>query len=183
MRLSNRTLVAAAAVVLGVTGLVLPASSAGAASSPIQLLVPQGTAFSVLGYDCGGIGENAYATGFDSTIDPLAGYPTGDVFLTTTCSAGKGTHFTVSVWTSDTWDLTGALLSVLGSVRGSHGRPEFLDHRPADWQSGVQHDQLPLHHSDLDSPQRVPAAGVELHAQAQGDRDRRPRGRLPAAPA
>ena len=111
MRLSNRTLVAAAAVVLGVTGLVLPASSAGAASSPIQLLVPQGTAFSVLGYDCGGIGENAYATGFDSTIDPLAGYPTGDVFLTTTCSAGKGTHFTVTAWTSDTWDLTGALLS------------------------------------------------------------------------
>jgi hypothetical protein len=111
MRLSIRNLVVAAAFLLGVVGLVLPTTSAGAASSPIQLLVPQSTAFSVLGYDCGGIAENAYATGFDSTIDPVAGYPTGDVFLTTTCSAGKGTDFTVSAWTSDTWDLTGALLS------------------------------------------------------------------------
>jgi len=85
--------------------------SAAATTSPIQLLVPQGTAFSVLGYDCGGIGENAYATGFDLSIDPSAGYPTGVVFLTTTCSGGKGTHFTVTGWTSDTWDLTGALLS------------------------------------------------------------------------
>jgi hypothetical protein len=85
--------------------------SAAAATAPIQLLVPQGTAFSVLHYDCGGINENAYATGFDTTLDPSAGYPTGDVFLTTTCSAGKGTHFTVTAWTSDTWDLTGALLS------------------------------------------------------------------------
>jgi hypothetical protein len=111
MRLSLRPLVVAAAFALGSAGLVLPTAPAGAASSPVQLLVPQGTAFSVLHYDCGGIKENAYATGFDSIIDPVAGYPTGDVFLTTTCSAGKGTHFTVSAWTSDTWDLTGALLS------------------------------------------------------------------------
>jgi hypothetical protein len=84
-----------------------------AVTAPIQLLVPQGTAFAVLGYDCGGIKEHAYATGFDTSIDPAAGYPTGDVFLTTTCSAGgRGGHeFTVTAWTSDTWDLTGALLS------------------------------------------------------------------------
>ncbi len=87
--------------------------SAAAATSPIQLLVPQGTAFSVLGYDCGGIGENAYATGFDTTIDPAAGYPTGDVLLRTTCSgSGRGGHSTThTAWSSDTWDLTGALLS------------------------------------------------------------------------
>src|SRR5579871_5398245 len=88
-------------------------SAPAAATAPIELLVPQGTAFAVLGYDCGGIKEHAYATGFDTSIDPAAGYPTGDVFLTTTCSAGgKGGHdFTVTAWTSDTWDLTGALLS------------------------------------------------------------------------
>jgi hypothetical protein len=100
---------ALAAVVLGLSWV----GSAGASAAPIQLLVPQGTAFSVLHYDCGGIGESAYATGFDTAIDPAAGYPTGDVLLKTTCSAGgKGGHsFTVTAWTSDTWDLTGALLS------------------------------------------------------------------------
>ncbi len=53
-------------------------------------------------------------TGFDNTVDPSAGYPTGYVYLTTTCSTGGkggGGHFTVADWTSDTWDLTGALLS------------------------------------------------------------------------
>jgi len=84
---------------------------AGAAPAQISLVVPQGTAFSVLKYDCGGIKELAYVTGFDTTIDPLAGYPTGYVYLTTTCSGGKGTHFTIDAWTADTWDLTGALLS------------------------------------------------------------------------
>jgi len=91
--------------------LVVGGGSAGAAPPQISLVVPQGTAFSVLKYDCGGIKELAYVTGFDKTIDPSAGYPTGYVYLTTTCSAGKGTHFTVDAWTADTWDLTGALLS------------------------------------------------------------------------
>ena len=96
-----------AAVMLGMVWV----GSAAAAASPIQLLVPQGTAFSILHYDCGGIKEQAYANGFDTSIDAAAGYPTGDVFLKTTCSGGKGTQFTVTAWTSDTWDLTGALLS------------------------------------------------------------------------
>jgi hypothetical protein len=112
MRHIVRIFVAATALLLGAAGLGLPTTtSAGAASSQISLVVPQGTAFSVLGYDCGGIKELAYVTGFDNTIDPSAGYPTGYVYLTTTCSAGKGTQFTVDAWTSDTWDLTGALLS------------------------------------------------------------------------
>ena len=103
-------LVAAVAVAAGAFGV---GSAPAAVTAPIQLLVPQGTAFAVLGYDCGGIKEHAYATGFDTSLDPAAGYPTGDVFLTTTCSAGgRGGHtFTVSAWTSETWDLTGALLS------------------------------------------------------------------------
>lgn len=91
--------------------LAIGGGHAGAAPAQISLVVPQGTAFSVLKYDCGGIREQAYVTGFDHTIDPSAGYPTGYVYLTTTCSAGKGTNFTVHAWTADTWDLTGALLS------------------------------------------------------------------------
>ena len=91
--------------------LVIGAGSAGATPTEISLVVPQGTAFSVLKYDCGGIKELAYVTGFDDTFDPTAGYPTGYVYLTTTCSAGKGSVFTVHSWTADTWDLTGALVS------------------------------------------------------------------------
>ncbi len=102
--------VSAAAVALLAT-VAVGEGHAVAAPAQISLVVPQGTAFSVLGYDCGGIKELAYVTGFDNTIDPSAGYPTGYVYLTTTCSAGKGTHFTVDSWTADTWDLTGALLS------------------------------------------------------------------------
>jgi hypothetical protein len=72
--------------------------------------MPQGTAFSVLGHDCGGIKEYAYVTGFDNSLDPAAGYPTGYVQLSTRCgSRGPGTTYTA--WTADTWDLTGALLS------------------------------------------------------------------------
>lgn len=100
---------AVAVAMLG--ALTIGGGNADAAPAQISLVVPQGTAFSVLHYDCGGIKELAYVTGFDTTIDPGAGYPTGYVYLTTTCSAGKGTHFTVDNWTADTWDLTGALLS------------------------------------------------------------------------
>jgi large repetitive protein len=104
--------VALSATAIALLGtLAFGGGQAVAAPTPISLVVPQGTAFSVLGYDCGGIKELAYLTGFDNTIDPSAGYPTGYVYLTTTCSAGKGTSFTVDSWTADTWDLTGALLS------------------------------------------------------------------------
>ncbi len=89
-------------------------SAAAVTSPPVELLVPQGAAFSVVGYDCGGIQEHAYATGFDTTIDPSAGYPVGDVYLWTVCNgSGKGGHsITYDAWTSDTWDLAGALLSI-----------------------------------------------------------------------
>ncbi|HKW28034.1 MAG TPA: hypothetical protein VJT54_01765, partial [Verrucomicrobiae bacterium] len=52
---------------------------------PAQLLLPQSTAFQILGYDCGGISEQVYAAGFD----PVTGYPTGNVNLRTSCSTGK----------------------------------------------------------------------------------------------
>jgi hypothetical protein len=87
----------------------LAPSPAVASGSPTSLVVPQSTAFTVLGYDCGGIRETPYVNGFDAS----SGYPTGDVYLWTTCSAGgKGGHsFTVSAWVSTTWDFTGALVT------------------------------------------------------------------------
>ncbi len=109
----RRMSIGVSALVALLVGMCWVGSAAAASTSPIPLLLPQATAFSVLHYDCGGIKEDAYATGFDTTIDPAAGYPTGDVFLATTCSAGGrgGNSFTVTAWTSATWDLTGALLS------------------------------------------------------------------------
>jgi len=101
-----------AVMLLGMAGVGSPAASAAAPQQP-QLIVPQGTAFSVLGHDCGGIKEEAYVTGFDDSIDPAAGYPTGFVQLTTRCSTGGkgGREVTYTAWTADTWDLSGALLS------------------------------------------------------------------------
>ena len=65
----------------------------------------------MLGHSCGGIQEQAFATGFDMT----SGYPTGDVYLSTRCGGsgrGGGYHTTTySAWVGAAWDFTGALLS------------------------------------------------------------------------
>ena len=99
------------------TGLSSPA---GAAPAPIELLVPQQTAFTALHYNCGGIKESVYANGLDTSLDPSAGYPTGDALLSTTCNgSGKGGHSTTyTAWVSATWDPSGALVtsSVLTSA-------------------------------------------------------------------
>jgi hypothetical protein len=101
-----------AATLLVTAGVGSPSAGAAAPQQP-QLVMSQGTAFSILGHDCGGIKEYAYVTGFDNSIDPAAGYPTGFVQLTTRCSTGGkgGKTVTFTAWTADTWDLTGALLS------------------------------------------------------------------------
>ncbi|HVT78137.1 MAG TPA: IPT/TIG domain-containing protein [Acidimicrobiales bacterium] len=86
---------------------VLPA----AASSPVQLVVPQSNAFAILGHSCGGIQEQVYANGFD----PSSGYPSGDAYLSTRCGGsgrGGGYHTTTySAWASATWDFGATLVS------------------------------------------------------------------------
>src|SRR6516164_3750471 len=98
----------AGAAVLFVT---VGGESAAWSASPTALLVPQSTAFTVLGHSCGGIQEQAYATGFDAT----SGFPTGAVYLQTRCGGsgrGGGYHVTTySAWLSVTWDFTGALVT------------------------------------------------------------------------
>ena len=64
----------------------LGAVSSAHASTTIALLLPQGTAFSVLGHSCGGIQEQSLATGFDL----ISGNPTGDVYLQTRCGGSRG---------------------------------------------------------------------------------------------
>jgi len=79
------------------------------AQQPTSLILPQSTAFAILGYDCGSIGEQAYVTGFD----PATGYPTGIVNLSTTCNgSGKGGHsIPHSASAAVTWDFSGNVVS------------------------------------------------------------------------
>ena len=82
-----------------------------AAAAPVQLVLPQSAAFSVLGRSCGGIQEQTYATGFDAA----SGYPTGDVYLSTRCGGsgrGGGYHTTTyTAWAGVTWDFTATVMS------------------------------------------------------------------------
>jgi hypothetical protein len=78
---------------------------------PLSLILPQGDAFAILGYSCGGIQEQVYATGFD----PVTGYPTGAVYLKTSCGGsgrGGGYHTTThTAWAAATWDFAGNVIS------------------------------------------------------------------------
>jgi hypothetical protein len=100
----------ASAVVVTVA-LVGAAPAVRAATAPMPLLVSQGTAFAVLGHSCGGIQEQAFATGFDA----VSGLPAGDVYLQTRCGgSGRGGGYkttTYSAWIAAVWDFTGSLVS------------------------------------------------------------------------
>lgn len=92
-------------------------------TTPVSLLLPQSTAFAILGHSCGGIKEQVYATGFN----PTNGYPTGEVTLSTTCSTGgRGSRpatFTASA--SVTWDFAGNVISSTAPATGPGGSPSF----------------------------------------------------------
>ena len=70
---------------------------------PGGLLLSQSAAFAVLHYDCGGIKEKVYVTGFDL----ISGGPSGEVYLSTVCSCGKACSSPHSAWAVAIWDLAG----------------------------------------------------------------------------
>jgi hypothetical protein len=86
-------------------------ASPAQASTPIQLVLPQGTAFAILGHSCGGIQETVYATGFD----PATGVPTGVVQMSTRCGgSGRGGGYHTTTYSASagvTWDFTGTVVS------------------------------------------------------------------------
>ena len=106
----RRITMGAVVSVVMLLGLAATPNVAGA-TTPTSLLLPQSTAFSMLGHSCGGIQEQAISTGFD----PTSGYPTGDVYLQTRCGGsgrGGGYHSTTySAWAGVTWDFTGTVTS------------------------------------------------------------------------
>jgi hypothetical protein len=89
--------------------IALGLAPAADAATPTSLLLPQSTAFSLLGRSCGGVQEQAFATGFDA----ISGYPTGDVYLQTRCGgSGRGGGYkttTYSAWAAATWDFFGGV--------------------------------------------------------------------------
>ena len=99
-------------------------ASAASAATPVSLIVPQGTAFSYLGHSCGGIQEQAYATGWDAS-----GYPTGDVYLSTRCGgSGRGGGYkvtTYSAWIAVTWDFGGGVRSTAALTGAPAVNPTF----------------------------------------------------------
>jgi len=108
---SLRTSLTTAVGVL-VVGLILCVGGVSTASATtVSLLLPQSTAFAILGHSCGGIQERAYTTGFD----PVSGYPTGVVYIQTRCGGsgrGGGYHVTTySAWVVATWDFAGNVVS------------------------------------------------------------------------
>ena len=104
----RRTIVGPIVAVLVLFSGLAPTASA---ATPVSLLLPQSTAFSILGASCGGIQEQAFATGFDATT----GFPVGDVYLQTRCGGsgrGGGYHTTThSAWVAVTWNLAGVVQS------------------------------------------------------------------------
>ena len=107
----NEGVMARSVMVVVAASLFATVGLGGVASGATSLLVPQSTAFSVLGHSCGGIQEQALATGFDAT----SGFPTGDVYLLTRCGgSGRGGGYktiTYSAWVGATWDYTGVMVS------------------------------------------------------------------------
>lgn len=90
--------------------LALVATPAEAATAT-QLVLPQGTAFAILGRSCGGIQETVYATGFDAT----SGFPAGVVQMSTRCGgSGRGGGYHTTTYSASAgvvWDFTGAVVS------------------------------------------------------------------------
>ena len=108
--MTRRLLASGFVGVLTIAGTIVGlATPAGASDTP--LVLDQGTAFSYLGHSCGGIQEKTYATGFD----PASGFPTGDVYASTSCGGsgrGGGYHSTTySAWIAVTWDYAGSVVS------------------------------------------------------------------------
>lgn len=92
---------------------------------PMNLILPQADAFAILGYSCGGIQEQVYATGFDATN----GYPVGVVYLKTSCGgSGRGGGYqttTYTAWATATWDFAGNLISY-DAVSNASGNSPFI---------------------------------------------------------
>ncbi len=104
----------------------LIAVPAAEASSPVRLVLDQGSAFSLLGHSCGGIQERVYVTGFSSGP---GGYPEGNAYLSTRCGgSGRGGGYKTTEYTaaaSVVWNWFGETRSFARLEGPGGGGPEF----------------------------------------------------------
>lgn len=108
-----RSVLAVAAVGLSTVVIVTGSAAPSGAAVGTSLLLPSSTAFAMLGHSCGGIQEQAFATGFAQP----SGLPTGAVYLQTRCGGsgrGGGYHVTTySAWAGVTWDFSATVQSAV----------------------------------------------------------------------
>lgn len=102
----------ASLVVIGGALVAVPVGVAGAVTpAPIQLLIPAGTAYGLLGHACTPVQEVVTAEGFD----PASGFPSANVEMATTCSGsgkGGGGHHTYTAFSGAVWDDSGHLVAL-----------------------------------------------------------------------
>jgi hypothetical protein len=107
-------------LLVGTAGFAAPSEAA-----PIQLALSQSAAFAILGHSCGGIQEQVFATGFDSST----GNPEGVVYMSTRCGGsgrGGGYHTTTySAWANVTWSFAAATLSYSTATPAPTVNPTF----------------------------------------------------------
>ncbi len=119
MRHVRRTVLGAAVAAL----VSLAVATAAQASGPIQLVLGEAGAFSILGHSCGGIQEESFATGFAAS-----GYPEGTVALSTRCGGsgrGGGGHTTTYTGAANVeWTWFGEVRSFSKS-EAAGGSPTF----------------------------------------------------------
>ncbi len=116
----------AAAGLIAAAVICLIAVPAASASTPIRLVLDQGSAFSLLGHSCGGIQEQVYVTGFGPAP---GGYPEGDAYLSTRCGgSGRGGGYKTTTYTaaaSVVWNWLGQTRSFARLEGPGGGGPEF----------------------------------------------------------
>lgn len=95
---------------------------------PTHLQLPQSDAFAILGHSCGGIQEHTYVTGFD----PVSGFPTGAVYLSTVCGTGGIGGHTIhyTAWAGVTWNFSADLVSVTTLAGAPNVDANFIDYDP-----------------------------------------------------
>lgn len=125
----RRAVTIGVATVMAAACLVGIGAAAGVASATtppvIELTMPQGAAFAIIGHSCGGIQEDVYLTGFD----PTSGFPQGVVDVHTSCGGsgkGGGGHSTTYSGSADvTWDFTGVMVTDSAPATWTYGPPPF----------------------------------------------------------
>ena len=125
----RRAVTTGVACVMAASCLVGLGAAAGVASATtppvIELAMPQGAAFGIIGHSCGGIQEDVYLTGFD----PATGFPQGVVDVHTSCGGsgkgGGGGSTTYRGSANVTWDFTGVMYAESVPATWTYGPPPF----------------------------------------------------------